>query len=85
MNGIPCTSIFAVQYLAKKVVKNAFKQTIKIRKLDKGQKNQTKKYSKASSYTALSYTGLADARFLIGSKIISDTRIYVVKTLRCTF
>ena len=35
------------------------------------------RYSKA-----LSYTGLADAQFLIGSKIISDTRIYVVKNLK---
>ena len=30
-----------------------------------------------SSYTALSYTGLADAQFIIGSKIFWDTRIYV--------
>ena len=44
-----------------------------------------KVYSKASSYTASSNTGLADARFLIGSKTIRGTRIYVVKTLSCTF
>ena len=43
-----------------------------------------KNYSKASSYTALSYTGLADAWFLIGCKTTWDTRIYVVKTLSCT-
>ena len=41
------------------------------------------KYSKISSYTALNYTGLADARFLIGSKIMWDAGIYVVKTLSC--
>ena len=43
------------------------------------------RYSKASSYTALSYTGLGDARLLIGSKILWNTRIYVVKTLYCIF
>ena len=37
-------------------------------------------YSKASSYT-----DLAGAWFLIGSKTFWDTRIYVVKTLSCTF
>ena len=42
-------------------------------------------YSKASRYTALSYTGLADAQFLIGSKYIWDTQIYVLQTLSCTF
>ena len=36
-------------------------------------------YSKASRYTALSCTDLADARFWIGSKIIWDKRIYLVK------
>ena len=38
--------------------------------------------SKAPSYTASSNMGLADTRFLIGSKTIWDTRIYVVKTLK---
>ena len=40
---------------------------------------------KASRYTASSSTDFAGARFWIGSKKISDERIYVVKTLGCTF
>ena len=42
-------------------------------------------YSKAWSYTALSYTDLAGAQFLIRSKNVWDTQIYLVKTLSCTF
>ena len=43
--------------------------------------------NKASNYTASSKTGLAlaDTYFLIGSATIWDTRIYLVKTLHCTF
>ena len=41
-------------------------------------------YSKALRYTALSCTDVADTRFWIGSQIIWDQRIFVVRTLRCT-
>ena len=41
-------------------------------------------YSKASRYTASSYTDLDNARFWIGSKKIWDAQIYVVETLNCT-
>ena len=41
-------------------------------------------YSKALRCTVSSNTGLAYAWFLIGFKIIWDTRIYAVKTLSCT-
>ena len=45
----------------------------------------TLEHRKASNYTASSNKGLADACFLVGSKTIWDTRIYVVKTLSCMF
>ena len=41
-------------------------------------------HSKASSYTASNNTGLADAHYLVGSKVIWDTQIYVMKTISCT-
>ena len=40
--------------------------------------------SEALSYTASSYTGLADARFLIGFKKIWDVWIHLVKTISCS-
>ena len=40
---------------------------------------------KAFRYTALSNMDLEDARFLIWSKTIWDTQIYVLKTLNWTF
>ena len=43
------------------------------------------KNRKALSYTALSCMGLTNACFLIGSKKVWDTWIYVVKTLCGTF
>ena len=43
------------------------------------------RYSKASRYTASRCTDLDNARFWIGSKKIWDERIYVVKTLSCTY
>ena len=42
-------------------------------------------HSKALICTVFSCTGLADARFLIGSKKVWDTQIYLVKTLSYTF
>ena len=42
-------------------------------------------YSKALNYTSLSYTGLADAHFLIVSYKDWDKRIYAVKSLSYMF
>ena len=42
-------------------------------------------YSKALRYTALSYSGFADAWFLIGSNILWGTLIHLVRKLSCTF
>ena len=42
-------------------------------------------HSKALICTVFSCKGLADARFLIGSKKVWDTQIYLVKTLSYTF
>ena len=41
-------------------------------------------YSKASRFTASSWTNLDNARFWIGSKKIWDAWIFVAKTLSCT-